>query len=334
ELLRGGVAVGGAFGSAATSACAHRPVIASPLPDRAMVEQLTRSLDRRMTEIENARAFPPGLGVPTRGPGSPAQLADLEARGKLLRKSMRTLYLTGRFIDLPDEIKTHPSLQDRVLAAQPEMDEAILGATAMLESLRPEQLRAIQQTLQGDPGLGERLAVVLDETGKADGIPFPRRMSTRAMTLQLAAQMAAQPPSLTIDPYVKRVRKITVRPHAADESVRLQVARVGERVFWEHQAKLAHLQARWQQELGGPSDPRAAAQAEPSRGRRVLSTGGRIMGFGVGSIGVGVVFAGIAKAGVDAAIWPALFFGVTLGPILVIVASLVLLAGLAIRAGE
>jgi len=279
----------------------------------------------------------------------PAETAEeraaQERQGRLFRQSLRTLYLTGRFLDLSSDLQTSPHVQARVAAAQPEMDEAVLGMTAMLESLGPEDHRRIQDTLKRNPDIGERLAAMLDETAKEDGIPFQRRMSLRTSTLQLAAKMTAQSPALTVDPYVRRVRRIEARPHSPTEHERVLASRVGEEAFWEHQRKLADLQKRWSQKLAQAGSPSPTAPKAPaatpapapppqSRGSSVIGTGGKIMGFGAGSVAVGLICAGLVHLGADAFLWPALFFGVTLGPILLVIGLIIVIVGAIMKATE
>ena len=357
KLLEGGVVGAGLTAGIVPPAAASGTAGASaepPLPDPETVNHVLASLDRRLAWIDR-QELPSGLGA-----AMPAELpadkrAHVERCQRLFRQSVRTLYVTGRFLDLPDEFKTHPEIQARVLDAQPEMDEAVLGTTQLLESLRPEDHRAIQAALRAHNGVGERLAALIDEPAREDGIPFARRMSLRTTTLQLARRMQAQSPALTIDPYVQRVRKIEARPHSEDEQARLLAARIGEEAFWQHQQRLAGLSARWQQRLAqasppstpatpstpgaprtaipSPGRPTPAATPRPqeegaSRGRRVVGTGGRIMGFGAGSVGLGLVFAGLGKLfATEALLAPTLIFGVTVGPILLVVGLLVVIVG-------
>jgi hypothetical protein len=267
----------------------------------------------------------------------------------LFRQSIRTLYVTGRFMDLPDEIKTHPHVQGRILAAQPEMDDAVFGTTALLESLTADDHRMIQATLRERPDVGERVAALLDAPAREDGITFRRRMSVRTTSLQLAERMSSQAPALTIDPYVRRVRKLAAQPNAESRTARLLAARMGEEAFWRHQQQLAELSARWERQLaqgGGsgptlvpaPPEPWAARPRPPSpppsvaparsAGRSTLSTGGYIRGFGAGSVGVGLLFAGLNVAfSTEAFLWPAVLFGVTVGPFLLMVGLLIVIVG-------
>lgn len=340
------------------------------LPDQAVIDNVLRKMDSRLAWIDR-QELPPEL-VPRRSTApTPAAQASAEKHDLLFRQSVRTLYLTGRFMDLPDEIKTHPEVQARVMAAQPEMDDAVLGTTELLESLTPEDHRNIQATLRAHPHLGEQVAALLEIPAKEDGIPFKRRMGLRTATLQMTERMAAQSPAFTIDPQIQRVRRLNARPHREDGAARIMAARMGEEAFWQHQQRLADLSSAWARRLAQsspagtgarnpvgstvppypvPSGARpqgAAAPAGPSRpaspttappglsppppnttGNQVLSRGGAIMGFGLASVGVGLLFAGLNAAfSTEAFLWPALIFGITVGPILLIVGFVVVIVG-------
>jgi hypothetical protein len=333
SFLKAGLAVGGVGGTVAEEASAHglAAVSVPPLPDPALVNQVLRNLDKRMTWIDEQRELPPGLAAPAWAARTPDGLARSEKYGRLFRQSMRTLYMTGQFMDLPDEIKMHPEIQARITAAQPEMDEAVFGTTQMLESLRPEDHRAIQDRLRRNPDIGERLAALLDGTAREDGFPAERRLDVRATTIELARRMTEQSPALTIDPYVQRVRKIEARPHTAEESSRLLAARVGEKVFWEDQRRLAELQARWERRLAqdAPQDspsPSPLPAPSPKPGKKGVSQGGKIMGFGAASMGAGLIFYGLYKLGVEFLAVPAAVLGITVGPILLLIGLIMLLS--------
>jgi hypothetical protein len=66
-----------------------------------------------------------------------------------------------------------------------------------------------------------------------------------------------------------------------------------------------------------------------------MSTGGIIMGFGLGSVGVGLIFAGLASVTGTSALWiPALVMGVTIGPILLVAGLIVVIVGAVMKANE
>ena len=334
--------------------------------DPAAADALLARIDRRMDALGNASL--PESVLPLRGVARDAEFDRThEEMGALVRKSVRTLYMTGQFLDMSDELKMHPAVQSRMWAMQGEMDEAVLGMTTHLERMTADDHRRVQTYLQDDPDFGERLAHVLEDTAVEDGLSRQRSLGVRSSILQLAGRMSAQSPGLVVDPLVSKVRRIQARPRDDAEDARRRAARVGEEAFWESQDRIAVLHQAWTARLG-PTSPFATTAAAapapsatggsswasdfgstgpaatptpspkvPTAGERTVSTGGITMGFGLGSVALGAIFAGIA-AGTSsssiALIGPALFFGVTLGPILLVVGLVIVIVGLAMKASE
>lgn len=265
----------GAAGSAAAASalaldgCAHAPATAAdpdPLAavDAADVDHYLAGIDRRLAWIDQQGGEP--LFPAPKKPCAPEQQAELDRFSRVFRKSARSLYITGCFLEAPEEIRAHPGMQARVAMAQTDMDEAVFGTTAMLESLTPEQHRKIGRTLKDRPDIAEDLARHLDAPAQEDGIPLKRRYLLRAGILDIANRMKAQSPALVIDPYVKKVRRIEARgPAAAADTSRLLAARIGEEAFWQHQQRMTTLAAAWERKLaqGGPVRPAPGAVAAP-----------------------------------------------------------------------
>jgi hypothetical protein len=338
--------------------------VASQL-DPAAADAILAKLDARLAWIDQA-SLPddvlPLSKIP-RGPGFDEELARKRA---LVTKSIRSLYLTGRFLDMPDEMKVHPGVQSRLKAMQPEMDDAVLGMTDLLEQMTPADHRRVQNHLQKDELFGERLAATLERTARDDGLSFQRTFGLRSSILDLTRRMSAQSPGLVIDPVVSKVRRIEAHPRSDAEESRRLAARVGEQAFWAHQERLALLHDAWARRLGmqsavasagdvvpapsassaatAPPPPAPAPPPEPAPppstsnstpGTRTMGTGGIIMGFGGGSAALGLLFAGISAATSSSGFAiAALVLGVTIGPILLTIGLIVLIVGAVIHANE
>jgi hypothetical protein len=269
----------GAAGGAATASvlaldgCAHVPPAGAdddPLAaiDAADVDRYLAGIDRRLAWIDESGGAP--LFPTPSQPCAPEQQAEMDRFDRLFRKSARSLYITGCFLEAPEEIRAHPGMQARVASAQADMDEAVFGTTRLLETLTPEQHRRIGRTLKDKPEIAENLARYLDAPAREDGLPLKRRYLLRAGILDLAARMKAQSPALVIDKYVQKVRRIEARgPAAASaDNARVLAARIGEEAFWAHQQRLIKLAGAWERKLAqvGPARPVAvAADAPPAQ---------------------------------------------------------------------
>jgi hypothetical protein len=321
---------------------------------------LLAKIDARMQWIREA-SLPEDILPMSKLPRSAALAGEIESTATLVRKSVRTLYLTGRFLDMPDTMKVHPGMQARLRAMQPEMDDAVLGMTARLERMTADDHRRLHDHLAKDELFADRLAMVLEKTAADDGLSFQRTFGVRSATLDLAHRMAAQSPALVVDPLAGKVRRIEAHPRSDAEQARRLAARVGEEAFWEHQQRLALLNQAWQTRIGladavasttyvyqtrpqappapiDPADlppPAAPPQPRSSPGQRTMSTGGTIMGFGLGSVAVGLILAGLAAATSTSALWiPAVVLGVTIGPILLVAGLIVVIVGAVMKANE
>ncbi len=364
KLAASAVAVGVESGCATTKPAAPPNVadVAARL-DPAAADAMLANLDRRLAWIDEA-SLPDDVLPLSRIPRGPAFGDQLAADGALIRKSIRSLYLTGRFLDMPDEMKVHPGVQSRVKAMQPEMDDAVLGMTSRLERMTADDHKRLQTYLQKDGLFGERLAGVIERPAKEDGLSFERTFGVRSSILDLTKRMAAQSPSLVTDPLVSKVRRIEASPRSDAEEARRMAAKVGEEAFWAHQERLAVLHNAWAMRLGtaraiaqtgdavGSPDPAARAsdavagpapsasaapppQPKSTTGVTTMKAGGIIMGFGAGSVVLGLILAGINGGFTLSSLGLlALVFGVTVGPVLLAVGLIVVLVGLIIHAAE
>ena len=369
-LLGGAALASGTSGCTPASPSARTPRAAwSGRLDRRAADELLASLDKRLSWIDE-QTLPDDIAPLSKLSKMEDKAEELERKTALTRKAMRALYLTGRFADLPDEMKAHPGVQARVAAIQPDMDDAVLGMTSVLEGMTDADHRRVQNYLRANPGIGERVARYLERPAVEDAVPFRRRVGMRTQVLELTQRMAAQSPALVTDPLVRKVRRMEARP--ATEQSRLIAARMGEQAFWEHQEKLASIYEAWHDELGaegvmiataiGAPQPGGAVPAPPTSERAVsaqnapapraspppqsgsaeqhssrkestIRTGGIIMGFGAGSVLLGLLFWGLSSAGAGEAFSSlALVFGVTVGPILLITGLTVLIVGAAMSA--
>ncbi|MCP4600512.1 MAG: hypothetical protein GY847_08265 [Proteobacteria bacterium] len=176
---------------------------------------------------------------------------------ELLRKSLRSLYMTGMFGDLPEEGQVHPGMQERVRQALPEMDEAVFGMRDYLAGITPEEASEAQDYLKDKSNPGMEMAEWLDRQGKAVGVSTQRRMQTRSMMTQVVSRLRNQPPKSIFDEYIGHVDKLATQVGSDSEMQRQMIARMGKEEFFEKQQRLALLVQRWE-------DQGVVAQGAPS----------------------------------------------------------------------
>jgi len=240
----------------------------------------------------------------------PAFTGDRAAVDELGRKSLRTLYMTGMFSDLPVEGQLHPGMQDRILKTMPEMDEATSGMSQFLATQFHEDLARVQLALRSPANPGIQIVEAIDENAALCGVSKPRRMQTRVLMTDAAWRLRNQPPSLAITEILDKVERVTADDVSREMKEDWLAAQVGERLFWQQQAGAGA--ARQSAGSGGDDDD----SLKNSR----LSRGAYLMGIGilVGGIAVAVAAAGVFE----------LVFVATAGALLLLIGIVTLLVGL------
>jgi hypothetical protein len=237
---------------------------------------------------------------------------ELERDERLVRKMMRSMYVTGMFQDLPDDGRMHPAVQYRVFAALPEMDEAFAGVRDRLAGLSPRERAAVRDRLRADRTLGARVMERVEAQGMVADIPVKRRLHLRAMLNHAAWRLRNQPTALIIDEYLDKVKRIEARVGSGEETRRLLVARMGEQAFWQYQEKLFGAQRKWQAQgatamVAGPPDRNATSVVLPSQGLAIEAQPAEHQHSGMGAIrtggwmmGIGALVFGISVAAINA----------------------------------
>ncbi len=332
DLLLGGAA---SLGVATGEAQADTRV--EPTFDPALVEAAIARIDKRMASFEGVDFLP-------RAAANTAEEELFASRNKVSRAAIRTLYFTGAFMELEEHQRLHPGVQARMARMQPEMDEAIGGMANYLEALTPEDHRRIQDELKKDPELSSRIGEQLNQVAKEDGMGFERRFDLRMAVDDVTKRMKAQNPSVLLDPYIQKTRKVQANPGTLEERERAVQVRAGEKAFWDFQQRNLKYVQKWDDvyatrpriDLAQLDDtynePVDLADDRTKKPAKLLRVGGYLMGAGLGSAALGGIFyligAATAMSGSSSGFFiPALIFGVTIGPALLIAGLIVLIIG-------
>jgi hypothetical protein len=337
ELLFGGAA---AMGASAAQAGTQNPAQAAPpVYDPQSVEATLAKIDKRMAALSELDLKPPH-------PTTAAEAELLDARVRVARAGIRSLYMLGVFTELPEHERAHPGVQARMKRMEPEMDHAVDGMATFLESLTPEDHRRLQKALKDDPHLGMRVGEQLEQVAKEDGFGFSRRADLRVAIDDYMRRMKTQNPSLVLDPLVRKTRKIQANPGTAKEREDQFASRMGEKAFWEFQQRAQRDVAAWdviylkrpRPDLVAlaayPEEPPAPPENTRLRApKTVMKVGGIILGVGAGTEllgGLAYLLAQSSAMGSGAygtfnAI--ALVLGVTVGPALIIGGLITLIVG-------
>jgi hypothetical protein len=309
------------------------PAGVSPVPvsNEEMRPLLTR-MDGTLLAMNDANLLreltPHALPLPTR---DSEHMAKVES---LLQKSVRSLYVSGLFLDQPEAVHAHPGLQERVINSLPVMDGAIRESTTVLASLTEADQSEFQRTLRKNPEIGMHVAEALDRRASEVGISMRRRMQLRMAAIEIGSRLRHQHPGVLAEEYLTKTNKAYVR-HGESELTRKVSAEVGKQLFWapagfksgqKSTRNLASIDSAPTNEQPLPpfSDWDGVPASKPTMG--ALRAAGWMFGIGlVTFIGGLIVVATGAFAGV---------FAMTAGVVLILTAIVVALIGAIIRAAS
>jgi hypothetical protein len=182
----------------------------------------------------------------------------------------------------------------------------------------------------------------LQEVAKEDGFGFSRRVDLRVAVDDFARRMRAQNPSLVIDPFVEKTRRIQANPGNLETREREFMIRAGEQAFWDFQKRSGAAVTAWDRVYSArpridlaalediyPEESDVPFEDPKRRPTNVLKVGGYLMGAGLGSAALGGIFYLISTASisVNGFAVPALILGVTIGPALLVAGLIVVIVG-------
>ena len=251
-------------------------------------------------------------------------IRDWSAENKLVRDSLKTLFLTGMFADLPDQGRVHPEVQDRLWQNMTTMDQAVFGTADYLKSRTSSQNADLKRMLAQRSNPGMQVAEELDTQARALGMSLSRRMQTRNMFAQASFRLAHQDPATIYHEYTTKIEKMAARHGSSEEMQRRLATRVSEKMFWEKQQYLNALAKQWESSGEGIGKTTAAAAAASESG--AVSTGAWMMGIGAIVAVVGYI---IVETGTFGGV-----FVVTAGAVLLVIGLIVSIVGAIASSGK
>jgi hypothetical protein len=229
-------------------------------------------------------------------------------------KSLKTLYMTGMFGDLPEKGQLHPGMQNRMWKAMPEMDEAVNGTISHIESLDGHEKAELHKLLKRRTSPVMDIGNALDAEAEQCSVSAERRRQMRKMFSYMAMRLAHQSPDLLFDELVKKSKKMASLGGRIEDVEKIAAARVGKQELHRRKLYYSALADEWRQTCGfDPDVP----------GNKALLGGGIVMGLGaVILIGGGLALATGAFAGAIL---------MTVGGVLLLAGMITMIAGAVIR---
>lgn len=317
------VAVAGTGGLGATG-CATVQHVDPATSDRAARGFLVQ-LDKQLRLADHGRLVEGFVAAAKPGPRTPEKQAQIDRSDGLMRRVMRTLFITQSFRDLDPEVQLHPAVQERLESHMEEIDTTVFELSDFLAGQTPEQRARLRDTLRQQPDTAMQIGEELDRHAAAVGVSPERRKQLRSMMSQATFRMRTEAPGAIIDEYTAKVERL--RGQDGSSALALSLSeKMGQRAFWRYQQYLTQSSAPGTT----AADPSMAASnpgASTPTGaqRRKSSSGKRAMRGGAYMMGIGVIVFGLSALLVNAA--TGFVVGMTVGALLVSIGFVTLIVG-------
>jgi len=244
--------------------------------------------------------------------------ARFEHAEEMGKRAMRSLYVAGMFRDLPEEARLHPGVQERMWRAAPEMEQSVHEMTETLDNLPEEKRMRIKRLLEERPDAVAGIGEAIDRRASEANIPLKRRLHLRRMMFEVGGRLRHSP-TLVIDEYVDKVRRVEAWSGDQAEIRRRLVARYGEDYLWQLEKRSEEIRRGWQAgnypSYPGPDDYKTNDGPNPA-----VVTGLVVMGLGIVVLATSGIVAS-RGGGMGGA------YGMTAGGILVLIGIIVAVVG-------
>lgn len=245
-----------------------------------------------------------------------------EDEQNFFKSSLRSLLLIGNFGELSIKGQVHPWMQKRMLYSAPEVNHSVITSFNILRNMTDENKEDIKLALTDNPELCDSILESLDLEAQSIGVPAARRRQMKVMGKRIVRRMRHSPEML-IDEYVKKADKLLLASNSDEALEQLLKIQMGESYpTRRNAAENAALQ--WEKlnipdvSIGYEAIISEQYNYEPTRDLKTKK--------GLGLLGAGLI---ITAAGwLIIAIAPGmlgLILGITIGPILILIALITLL---------
>ncbi len=259
-----------------------------------------------------------------------------ESEQRYFRSSLRSLLLVGSFGELPIKGQTHPWMQKRLMHSASEVDFSVSSSYDMLRNMSDESMEAIRIAFANDPRLGNRIMDTLDLEAKSIGVSSARRRQMKGMSRRIIRRLKHSP-EMFIDEYVKKTEKLLLASNSDEALDRMFKMQAGEARYSAY-SKEAEIAALHWKRLSIPdmsvgygsmtgeklSDPETIVlgNSKPINGLKLLGLGVVITAAGGLLIAIGMTPIPIIS---EVSLIVGIILGVTVGPLLILTALIILL---------
>jgi hypothetical protein len=251
-----------------------------------------------------------------------------ESEQKFFRSSLRSLLFIGNFGELPIKGQAHPWMQKRMMYTAPEINYSVINSFEILRNMSDKSKEDIRTALTEDRDLGGRILDSLDLEAKSIGVPSARRRQLKIMGRRIIRRMRHSPDML-IDEYVKKTEKLLLASNSDQALEKMFKMQVGEDRYAAYSKEAESAALQWKnsnihdvpigyglmindQENDGETNE--TSKSNPRKGLRLLGVGAVLTVVGwllVSFTQYGLIFGWV--------------LGITIGPILILIALITLI---------
>jgi hypothetical protein len=139
----------------------------------------------------------------------------------------RTLLLTGNFGELSTEEQVHPGVQERLKYSAQEMSATINKAMANLTSLQSDDYTKIKSILNNEPEVGDMALDILVQLSREANVPKRRSRQLNAIGKKVLKRLKHSPEMFINESLTKCSKKMNTQLGYDDDTIKLLEARLG-----------------------------------------------------------------------------------------------------------
>lgn len=320
EFIKSSLAFTAVAGASVGSAFGEILIPSEDNVSQSEMERFVRQMDYSMDRIANSG----GEHLNSLFPSTTA-----EDQQTFFKSGLRSLLLVGNFAELPLKGQVHPWMQKRMMYSAPEVNYSVDQSIELMRNLSDESMENIQSALTDDPDLGSRIIDSLDLEAKSIGVTRTRRRQMKIMGRRLIRRMRHSPHML-VEEYVKKYEKLWFSENsdeALDKLFKMQM----DEARYSTISKEAERDALAWNNSGVPDMPIGYGlmineeppvdeenKRPPLKGLKLLTIGVIVATTGaILALAAGGITTGLGSVGV--------ILGVTIGPILILIALLIVI---------
>ncbi|MEO1232814.1 MAG: hypothetical protein AAFZ18_28355 [Myxococcota bacterium] len=315
----------GAVTAGSAVACATVPAAPRRMSSRELDDILAR-LDRSTAMIDRSELD--GI-FEAQLPRSGTHAAYRAEVGPMVRRTMKTLVVTGGLGEVAHQPEVPDVFRSRARSLGPEMAHSVAENLTLLRSLNPRGRRRIAQTLRDRPELPLTLAGEMDQISGRIGVAPSTRLKLRRIASRVSSTLPRQAAGGYLEEVSHQMTKFMTYRGVDMQAVERMAASSQRTVIanLDRASPPPSSGAVRPVEVEPRSEEELTQEAQRERGATTMKVGGGLIAGALGALGLGALLS-VATGNP----WPVLIGGITIGGILLVAGLVVVIVGATIRA--